>query len=190
MNNNMDKEVVWRVANMLGVYLDEHASISKAHPYNYDELRGLVSNINEFVEFLNGYEQNFLDWATKSINEDNYYRYNTDHYGIRVGKSNPECYPNVSKLLSMMVSNKEVFNYIYDEYLIMEEAKNSNNARYDRESRTCAQCETRFDTYQGMHRHQSRCKGDAKLTFVEKMKHEAYRGDYHAKDIPTTTSVW
>jgi hypothetical protein len=186
----MDKEVVWRVSLTLKSCLDDHASVTRNHPYNYDELRDIVKNINEFVEFLNIHEQTFIDWATKSINEDSYYRYSSDHYGIRLGKSNPECYPHVSKLLTMMTSDKMIFDYIYDEYLNIEEAKKASYVMSDRDSRTCSRCETRFDTYQGMHRHQSRCKGDANLSFVDKMKHEAYRGDYHTKEIPTTTSVW
>jgi hypothetical protein len=190
MNNSMDKEVIWRVATTLRIYLDEHASISKDRPYAYNELGMLVNNIDEFIQFLNTYEQTFMDWMTRSVNEDSYYHYSTEHYGIRAGRKNPECYKNVLKLLRIVTSERMIFDYIYDEYLIMEDAKRVSYEMQTRDSRTCHKCETRFETYQGMHRHESRCKGDESLTFIQKLQHPAYRGDYHPKETFATTSTW
>jgi hypothetical protein len=166
MINGIDRDMTRRVFLSLYAHLYSHLRTIKSYPYNYVEMNNLLVSIRTLVDVLNGHEQAFLEWATKSANDD--YWYGDAQSGLSRGKAIPQCYSNVYNNMDKYINNPEVFNYLLDEYLIMERAKVSAQNIEERESRTCDKCQTRFDTQDGMHRHQSRCNG-------------LYRGDYHAK---------
>jgi hypothetical protein len=121
------------------------------------------------MEMLRGDEQTFLEWTTKSYHErDGYYSVTNDKYGIYFGMSSPQCYKNANIMIDILADSEMVFNYMYEEYLAIQNAKDSARVIEEREGRTCSKCDTRFDTWQGMRRHRSRCNG-------------VYRGEYHGR---------
>jgi hypothetical protein len=186
----MDRQTVWRTMITLHNLVTNHARITNETPFNYEQLKQTVYTIGSYTSFLNSYEQQFLEWATRSVNEEYYGGYSTPLYGLVNGHAHPECYANVRKRFDTFIGDREVFNYIYDEYILIQNAKNVDNVIRDRECRTCDLCETRFETYQGMHRHRGSCTGKRNATFAEKLASPLFRGDYHPKPVLQTTSQW
>jgi hypothetical protein len=187
---------VWRIFGVLDAWLENYLRTKESTPHNYDQLGSDVVRISALVGTLDNDETKFLEWATKSNNEDGYYYYRTpeNKQGLYAGKEHPECYPSVYTNLIRLTKDECVFDYTLNEYLLMEQAKISKLRLDELIERTCDMCETRFDTTDGMHRHKSRCKGDAKKTFAEKLKSPEYRGNYHGKGVGDwnggTTTEW
>lgn len=175
--NDMNPETVYRVFHRLIAALNFHAITRKQDSHSYEEMNHIKHRISATVDVLNDNELSFLEWATRTTQDA--YGYGYENYGLKYGKEYPQCYPNASKFLKEMTDNDIVFNYVFDEYGAMKNAEKSQRIIDERESRTCPNCETRFDTHNGMHRHRPKCKG-------------VYRGEYHTKGIPKyqTTSAW
>jgi len=175
----INRDVLWRVFSTLDGLLYSYIAHLERNAFNYRELDDDRLKISTTIQLLNGPEQTFMDWATKTMSKDGYYEY--EHYGIASGCGVPQCYANVYSLLHLAAVNETVFDYWLSEYTAMEATKISMARIQDREYRTCDKCGTRFDSIDGMHRHRPRCNGQ-------------YRGDYHGRtgkhpdwnDGPTT----
>jgi hypothetical protein len=175
----MDKTMVWRVFRELHGSLKNYRRTRLNDGFNYGLLHDIVKSVSNYNAILNGDESVFLEWCTKSYNNENAYSQNSTDYGLRVGMERPECYSNCEKALDRFMDDREIFDYFYNEYIAIQMAKNSQEIIDERNDRTCDKCETRFDTTAGMHRHKPKCKG-------------LYRGEYHSKPFVKcqTTSVW
>jgi len=177
--SDMNRETIWRAVNSLCEALTDYESTLKNYPHNYTELRDRVMAVFTMPRLLNDNEQKFMNWATeRRLASGGYYNHNIETYGVVDGGTHPECYKSAIIALDLMSDDKELFDYIYDEYMIMQEAKKSQAIIDERNFRTCDKCGTRFDTYNGMARHHPRCKG-------------VDRGEYHSKSVSgLTTSQW
>lgn len=178
----MDQNRVYRVFRALYGELEHENQIKTNNPSDYIGLRDSMVKIKTLVEYLDGDEQVFLEWMTRTYQDDGYYRFDIKQYGLYHGKERPICYDNCHKMLKPIITEKIVFDYIYSEYDGMCNAEAIWATIRLTEARTCKKCDTRFDTVEGCHRHMPKCKG-------------IYRGDYHGKvntTIPGSgiTSVW
>jgi hypothetical protein len=169
MTVRMNRDVLWRAICQLNSLLAGFQYTTERNKYDYHRLDEYHNKICGIGEMLDTDEQTFLEWTTKSYHEsDGSYCVSSDKYGISLGREHPECYKNAHVMIDILSDNETTFNYIYAEYVAIQNAKDSVRVMEEREGRTCPDCETRFDTWQGMQRHRSRCNG-------------VYRGEYHGR---------
>jgi len=184
---SLNTEILRRICSALMEYVDDYITQERNHPNELVERHNVKINIGAMIEFCTPSEKMFIGWLT-SGKDASYYS-----SGLYSNHSNAESYPTALYNLrtAFSESNPDTFFYIVEEYKNMQKAQifQENDIR-DREYRTCEICETRFETVEGMHRHQSKCKGTKELTFKEKLLHPAYRGDYKPKQSKAHEAGW
>jgi hypothetical protein len=178
------------------MWLDNYLRTVENAPHDYVHMREDVVRIGALVNSLDESESHFLEWATKSNHEDGgyYYRTSSNKFGLEHGRELPECYPSTHQNIRRITENKDVFDYMMNEYLTIGKAKQSQERIDDRNGRTCDLCETRFDTYNGLARHRAKCKGSKEMSFLDKLNSPNYRYEYHGKIVGEwsggTTTTW
>jgi hypothetical protein len=165
----------------------EFTKSQELYPNRQLERHNITVKMEAVVDMLEPDEVSFLEWATVAVSS---YYGDVSARSIITGHEYSECYPRVTKILTEMFSSPTSFDYIYDEYHALLKALNSQDALEELQYRTCPKCETRFETVDGMHRHKSRCKGDEALTFVQKLNHPAFRGEYKSRATQIAEEGW
>lgn len=184
----MNREIVFRVLTSTLYFLKQYEFNRVERPDNLSDLANYKHAVETLIHLLDAEEREFIEWATATRNNNNYY--DNKGYGLYHGYGISYNYPRYIANLTATITSSTVFDYIYDEYLMIMKAEKSMANVESLSYRTCDKCETRFETIDGMHRHRSRCKGDKTLPFKEKLSLPLYRGNYVGRQSKDIANGW